>query len=424
MPRKRPFDLDYTIYYDKDRCKATHEIVNNTNVPLLDTDLELLASYILYGKSEKTDKSIVQEHKTLDLDKRYKSYKRSDDKLQSLDAILANPYTKPEDIKPVDTKYVYLKKKEGIRRPKYNKQGELIDPGDSDIPGMTELWQACDELAAYIATIPPEHSYRIYQLKHQLIDMRRHQYYLKDAYKPTLRFLNVSRCENQLYDWNSDSTTWITVDEWRRRVSQRFFISQNLADYETKTTEDGQTLVHWIIKRHTFDWENPEHIRNLIHHYSAIYQQLWDQPQSWGRTLIFDFDRYCELCGFTPLREYILLRRIDGVNYSDLIAELREKFNIDYTENHLGLILSKEIPQAIARKALELRLDNETPLNERKICSKCRRALPRHPIFFVSNVSRADGYATTCKICDKKARLKRGQSEYDKRTKNANLPKM
>lgn len=424
MARRRPFDLDYTIYYDKDRCKLTHDIVNNTNVPLTESDLELLASYILYGKTEETNKSIVQEHKTLDLDKRFKSYKRSDDKVKSLDELLDNPYTRPEDIKPMDNKYVYLKRREGIHRPKYDKRGNLIDPGDSDIPGMPELWKACDDLAAFIETIPPEHSYRIYRLKHQLIDMRRHQYYLKDAYKPTLRFLNTSRCENQLYDWNCDSTTWITVDEWRRRVNQRFFISKNLADYKTITSPEGETLVFWVIKQHTFDWENPEHVRQLMLHYSILYQQLWDETQSWGRTLLFDFDRYCTLCGFSPLREYILLRRIDGAPYLKIAEEMREKFDVDYTENHLGVILSKEIPRAIARKALELRLDNETPPSERKICAKCRRAYPRHPVFFVSNASRADGFSTTCKFCDKKARLRRGQPKHDQRTKGSNLPEM
>ena len=28
-----------------------------------------------------------------------------------------------------------------ILKPKYDKQGNLIDPGDSDVPGMIEQWE-------------------------------------------------------------------------------------------------------------------------------------------------------------------------------------------------------------------------------------------------------------------------------------------
>lgn len=34
-----------------------------------------------------------------------------------------------------------------------------------------------------------EDDYRLYRLKHNLIDMKRTQYYLKDTYKPQLHFL-------------------------------------------------------------------------------------------------------------------------------------------------------------------------------------------------------------------------------------------
>jgi len=57
-------------------------------------------------------------------------------------------------------------------------------------------------------------SYRLYQLKHNLIDLRRHQYYLKDAYKPTLHFQAIDHPKAQFYDWTSDSFYWIPLTEW------------------------------------------------------------------------------------------------------------------------------------------------------------------------------------------------------------------
>jgi len=38
-----------------------------------------------------------------------------------------------------------------VRRPRYDKKtGELIDPGDSDIPGMTDVWDTIDRLDKWI----------------------------------------------------------------------------------------------------------------------------------------------------------------------------------------------------------------------------------------------------------------------------------
>lgn len=49
-----------------------------------------MGSYILYGKDE-NGLNAVQRGETTDGNKRYGSYKKSDDKLLSLDEILENP---------------------------------------------------------------------------------------------------------------------------------------------------------------------------------------------------------------------------------------------------------------------------------------------------------------------------------------------
>lgn len=118
-------------------------------------------------------------------------------------------------------KRTYTVPKQTIARPRYSKSGEPIDPGDSDIPGMTELWDSIDRLERTIATYkgqlaPTEDTpqlnsdYRLYQLKHWLIDLRRHQYYLKDSYKPALHFLALDRPRAQYIDWSQDCAYWMT----------------------------------------------------------------------------------------------------------------------------------------------------------------------------------------------------------------------
>ena len=436
---KKQYSLDYNIERDVDRLAAVEGILDNLETQPTNNDLELMASYILYGKDE-TGKNAVQRKETTDSDKRYKSFQRAADKVQSLDEILENPLADQQNLKPANERYVYTKKKPTIQKPKYDKEGNMIDAGDSDIPGMQELWDAIDRISHIVAVsegkVPPDEyteiitePYRLYQLKHQLIDMRRHQYYLKDAYKPTLHFLNVASSSPQLYNWDSDSCYWISLEEWQHKVDNALLhtISKNLEDYETRVGFSGETEVKWVVRHHTFDWENPTHIKLLIDNYSALYMQVWDKPDSWGRTLIYDFDRYFNMCGFSPVREYILTRRIDKATYPTIMNEILKKFGIKYNENHICTILTTEIPTKIAREAKKHRLMMETPASEKKCCWSCKKLMPRDILFFGRNSSRGDGFSSNCKECEKKRRIiKGGQSEHDNRNKDTktNLSEM
>lgn len=432
---KKKYSLDYSIERDVDRLAAIRDILDTLETTPSSSELEQMASYILYGKDEE-GKNAVQRGETTDSDKRYKSFQRAADKNQSLDEILENPLADQQNLQSLETRYIYTKKKPTIKRPKYDKEtGELLDPGDSDVPGMQDLWDTIDRLDRIVAInegkLPPDpdtqiftDSYRFYQFKHALIDIKRHQYYLKDAYKPTLHFLAITPPKAQTYNWDEDSYYWMPLAQWQDRVSHALLhtISKNLDDYETRKTPEGEIEVKWVVRRHHFDWENPAHIRALINNYSSLYMELREKLDSWGRTLIYDFDRYFNMAGFSPVREYILTRKIDRAPYPDIVQELQEKFGLKYNENHLCTILSKEIPEKMAATAAKHRMLLTTPQEERKKCYTCKQWLPRNNYFFATNNSRKDKFASNCKECERKKRIaKGGQPEHDRRNKDSQV---
>jgi hypothetical protein len=61
-----------------------------------------------------------------------------------------------------------------------------------------------------------------------------------------------------------------------------------------------------VVRRHTFDWENPLHIRALLTHYDTLREALKDKLDTYGRTLIWDFERYYEMANFSPIRKFII----------------------------------------------------------------------------------------------------------------------
>ena len=434
---KKKYSLDYSIERDVDRLQAVNDILDTLDTYPNNTELEQMASYILYGKDE-NGQNAVQRKETTDSDKRYGTFNREADKqMRSLDAILDNPLADQQSLKPVEERYIYVKKHSTIRKPKYDKKtGELIDPGDSDIPGMQELWDCIKRLEHVLAVgegkVPPDEdtelitdSYKLYKLRHQIADMRLHQYFLKDAYKPTIKFLAVRPPQPQTYNWDSDSFYWTSYEDWYKKVNEswRTSLSRDLNDYETRQNPYTNTLeVKWVVRHHTFDWENPWHIRNLITYYSDIAMQLYDNLYADGRALIKDFDRYQDMADLSPVRQYILTRSIDKASYSEIAAELQEIFGLKYNENHIAQILHKEIPEKIAAAAKKYRLQIDTPFSEKKKCFRCGKYFPRHPLFFGLNRGRKDGLASNCKECERKRRIEKGgQGIHDRRSKDSSM---
>lgn len=426
---KKKYSLDYTIERDTDRLKAVEEILDHLQTNPSPTELEQMASYILYGKDE-NGKNSIQRGETDDRDsRRYGTFKTADERVESLDELLDNPLVDQMGLKATDERYIYLKKKRSIKRAECG-----------DIPGMTQLWESIDRIEHTInanrglVDLGPDDSiitdsYRLWQLNHVLVDLRRHQYYLLDTYRPTLHFVNVAHTPTPLYNWDEDTFYWLTKEAWARKLEcfqYRGDISKNINDYETRINEQtGDTEVKWIVRRHTFDWENAWHIKNLITYYSAIYMQCYDKVDSWARTLIYDFDRYVTLTKLSPARQFILTRRIDGALPDQIAIELQENFGLDYKPNHILEILNKEIPRKIADTAIKLRLLKETPLEDRKVCPRCGRALPTTPLFYYKNASKAKGVESSCKECQRKMKIKRGAlGVYDTRYKDTTLHEM
>ena len=84
---KKPYSLDFSIVRDTDRTAAIYEILDSLEKDPSQTELEQMASYILYGKDE-NGQNAIQRNETIDKNKRYKSYKTKDDYVESLDEIL------------------------------------------------------------------------------------------------------------------------------------------------------------------------------------------------------------------------------------------------------------------------------------------------------------------------------------------------
>lgn len=426
---KKNYSLDYSIQRDVDRVAHVYDILDKLEKNPSPAQLQQMGSYILFGKDE-NGLNAAKRGEIMTNNTRFQSYRKKEDKNISLDEILEKPSSDEDTMRKITEKRTYTVPKQTIARPRVDKKtGVIIDPGDSLIPGMRELWESIDRmertievykgtLAADADTPQLASDYRLYQLKHWLIDLRRHQYYLKDSYNPTLHFMAIDHPHTQYIDWSQDCAYWITKDEWQDRVDHALLhtISRKLSDYEV--SEDG-AKVKWVVRRHTFDWENPTHVAALINNYDLLYDTFRAKIDTYGRAFIFDFQRYRALANLNPIQDFLLTRKIQHVPYLVIQKELRDRFNVDYTDNHLSFIMARILPRQIATAATKVRILDETPDTELKVCYRCQKAFPKHPLFFGRNAGRRDGWNSNCKDCQRKRRIaKGGQTEYDRRRKD------
>ena len=87
---KKAYSLDYSIERDTERVAAVYDILDKFDSEPTNSDLELMADYILYGKDE-NGLNAVKRGEVTNGQTRFNSFRTKDDKLESLEAITDNP---------------------------------------------------------------------------------------------------------------------------------------------------------------------------------------------------------------------------------------------------------------------------------------------------------------------------------------------
>ena len=387
-----------------------------------------MADYILFGKDEKylsaRDRKEITQPK-----RRFNSYLTKDEKNESLDKLMEDPIIAPEiENKVASPRSNYKVVKPEIKRPKYDKDGNLIDAGDSDVPGMVELWERIDvlqeRLDMYKGKIPPNDyvrnhpmtAYQIYKFGHHLIDIRRHQYYLKDAYKPAIHFFNVPTPTKIEPDFNCNTGLWLTPEQWckRKRNPKPFDLAQPALE-DAPENEEG--LLYWKISDNKIDYENPDHILAILDNYVNLLKHSYDKPYSNVGALLFDIEHFVEESDLDDIEQFLLEQRVAHRNMFLIMNMLRAE-DIQLSELQIRNLIRVQIPKKLAKTATRLRLESDLKMGriEGLECSKCHQILPKDPFYFSRSRDKRTGYCSQCKECQRASRERRGLVKGTKTT--------
>ena len=340
--------LDYTLESPEERKQLVEKILAENGEPSSQY-LETLADYLVLcmEKQEKKERKILTENRLATVTKRETSFEGLVDQLENGEDGIYNMINEDN--------------KSAIFQPKV-----MITKKDvEEVPGLAQLRESIKSWEARLKTATGRDAFII---KKAIIELRKDQYILKEAYyKPiTLKGVIKSRNHPPLEDSFSFDKEGYIIPEGVSFCDEKV-ISAILCNYSL-LKEEG---------------------------YGEFDRDLW--------YLIEDFDVLAE----KALRDYPLYNRIveykiDGMQNIDIQTRIQEEFGILHSVEYISSLWRNKIPKLIASTAEDLLLDFYYMSEEKgkyKRCSRCGQIKLAHNKYFSKNKTSRDGFYSICKEC-------------------------
>lgn len=397
------FKLDFSIPTSTGRMKFVQDLFSEIDPKsLTKTELETCTNYILYGKDPEKDNTSSVDRKEIQIPTKYNTYKKQEP--ISLEALMENPTFDESQLKK--EKNIYKKVKPTIDKEKCK-----------DIPGMKELWEEIEKLNRKVRLaegkdtpnageeMPNWDAKTLYNMKHQLVALRKEQYLLKDAVFPEMPaiknfghyFTHPTEYEMNYPVFPCGTMREENDDEFKHPWKTNACFAAK--DIENELQE------RIAAKKPYFSFLDSEHIYQLCLGYYEIKDQAEKNPDSPLNNLIWTLDYYVEKANLNPQQALILEGKKKRLLNREICERLMSELGIYHQENYISTIWNK-ITKLIA-DAADLSFDEWCCKNYEKAwktCNCCGEKMLRDPRNFVRKSKAPDGLTNRCKRCDQKKR--------------------
>lgn len=234
-----------------------------------------------------------------------------------------------------------------------------------EIPNMAQLRDAIKFWEEKLKTSTGRQSYII---KNAIIELRKDQYVLKNAYKKPITFNKMNHGRNYIL---LDDDYWFDDDGY--------------------IIPEGASLC------------DPKIISAILCNYSLCKEESWGEFDKDLWSLMDEFDKVADAAlKNNPVYERLVELKVDGLPNIEIQATLQKEFGIKYSVEYISNLWRNKIPKIIASEA-EDRLLNWYFLNiqkgKYKTCSRCGKTKLAHNKYFSRNNTSKDGFYSICKEC-------------------------
>ena len=241
---------------------------------------------------------------------------------------------------------------------------------EKDLEDIPELTQIREAIAVWESALQKAEGHDAYVAKTAIIDLRKDQYIIKDAYrKPVnLQGFMVSKAPLKL-----DGEITINNDE------------------DKTLSSSGITLIDTKV------------VTQILCNYSKLKEEGYGKFDNNTWYLMEDFDDVCaRALKEYPLYEKIVELKIDRKQNIEIQNALLEEFGIKHSVEYISSLWRKKIPTLIASQAEDDFL-SWYYLNEEKgkykRCSRCGQIKLAHNKYFSKNKTSKDKFYSICKCC-------------------------
>ena len=344
--------LDYTLESPEERKALVEKIIAETP-DLSPGYLEILADYLVLcmEKQEKKNHKILTENRMTTVNKRECSFEGLASQLENGEDGIYNLI--------VENKHIIFQPKISITK--------------KDLESIPFLRQLRDAINTWESALKRTSGKNAFIMKKALIEMRKDQYIIKQAYQRPIVFNKITHNNN---------------------------VSLDLED-TSYVKDNGELVISGI------SLMDPKVVSAILCEYSKLKQDSYDKFDGDLWYVMQTFDETCEkaLKNY-PLYERLVEYKIDGMQNADIQEALNAEFGIKHSLEYISSLWRNKIPKLIAQTAKEdFLIWNYTkkglPL---KKCSRCGQFKPAHNDFFSKNKTSKDSFYSICKCCRNKKR--------------------
>lgn len=339
--------LDYTLESPEERKQLVEKILEECPNPTPQY-LETLADYLVLcmEKQEKKERKLLTENRMATVNKRETSFEGLVSQLENgedgIYGMISND-------------------KNQIFQPKV-----MITKKDvEEIPGLAQLREAIKMWEQKLKTASGRDAFII---KTAIIELRKDQYILKDAYRKPIIPKNITRSKH-----------FIPLE------------SDFSFDDEGYVVPEGVSLC------------DPKVVSAILCNYSLMKQESWGEFEKDLWYLMQEFDEVADAAlKDYPLYDRICEYKVDGLQNIDIQEKLQMEFGIKHSVEYISSLWRNKIPKLIASEAEDRLLDwyflNEMKGKYKK-CSRCGEIKLAHNKYFSKNKTSKDGFYSICKKC-------------------------
>ena len=441
MAKANRLKLDFSLQTNVERQAFLEQYLQQkqfVDFPPTEDELQTMGDYLLWGKDPVTGKNGKQMG--LDLNSKHGTW--DDSPTESLDALMEQPMFNESALSALGSTQFRTKKEifsreealaeasPTVRQSFLTLFSEIdrldflisqyeLNHGRRTKPIRSELVKRFteEEIATMQEKVTHWNQYKYLKMRHELVELRREQYTLRDSYKKIM-FSQASdeyvEPEEMEFDVNVDVMPLGL--HYGEGISSLVFRTWRELNPEEISEADLKLISDLYWKKEQFapstsqnhiDFRELEHVYQLLNFLGELNDAAEEADSTSNlSSLLRTLQFYVEHADLTDIQREILSMKLNKVKNTDIAWDINKKYGKTYTPNYISTIFRQRIIPRINDAATmhkEIIANIFFPENFKQ-CTCCGERKLRCPENFTRKSRANDGFSSRCKVCEKKAR--------------------